>query len=238
MPRIRLFTAFFAFFSSPFGRLPSYYRACLIADNSIAVLTLFSSFTSWHQIRNVAARDSFTRSHKYNLMDTNEFNTPENPAIQLRAMVIDDSRVMRNMVMQALEKAELAVFEFTEAGTGSEGLDKFDADLIDIIFVDWNMPEMNGIEFARQIRSMPWAHHVPIVMITSEIGTDKQQNAYDKARISCYVTKPFTVEELQEKVGPVIAELEKKRGKSAPAPAAAAPPPAKQQGGFFTRLMN
>ncbi len=159
----------------------------------------------------------------------------------VRAMIIDDSRVMRSMIMQSLQKAELAAFDFTEAGTGSEALDKFDADLIDLIFVDWNMPEMNGIEFARHIRSMPWAHHIPIVMITSEAGTDKQQNAYDKARISCYVTKPFTVEELQDKIGPVIAAIAKKlRPPLAPAinAAPASAPPAKQSGGFFTRLLN
>jgi two-component system chemotaxis response regulator CheY len=157
----------------------------------------------------------------------------ENELIPLRALVIDDSRVMRNMVMQALGVAELAAFEFTEAGNGSEGIDKFDADTTDIIFVDWNMPGMNGIEFARQIRSMHWANHIPIIMITSETGTDKQQSAYDKARISCYVTKPFTTEELQEKVGPVIDGLKKRREKSAPAAAAPAAPKA---GGFFSKL--
>ncbi|MFT3745140.1 MAG: response regulator [Pyrinomonadaceae bacterium] len=145
------------------------------------------------------------------------------------------------MVTQALEKAMIADFSFTEAGTGSEALEKFDADKLDIIFVDWNMPVMNGIEFAREVRSMPWAKHIPIVMITSETGTDKQENAYEKARITCYVTKPFTVEDLQEKIGPVVAEIEKRRGnKSAPAAAApaTAPPPAAKQGGFFSKLLN
>jgi two-component system chemotaxis response regulator CheY len=160
------------------------------------------------------------------------------PMIQLRAMIVDDSRVMRSMVTQALEKAMLADFAFIEAGTGSEALEKFDADLLDIIFVDWNMPGMNGIEFAREVRSMPWAKHIPIVMITSETGTDKQQNAYEKARITCYVTKPFTVEELQEKIGPVIADLAKKREKTTTTPTLSPPPTAVKQGGFFSKLMS
>lgn len=164
----------------------------------------------------------------------------EKTLISLSAMVIDDSRVMRNMVMQTLQQAEIAEFEFTEAGSGSEAIGKFDADSIDIIFVDWNMPGMNGIEFAREVRSMSWASHIPIVMITSETGSEKQQNAYDKARITCYVTKPFTVDEIREKVSPVIEDIQKKREKSA-APVAAkptAPPPAKQGGGFFSKLLS
>jgi two-component system chemotaxis response regulator CheY len=164
---------------------------------------------------------------------------PENELIKLNALVIDDSRVMRNMVMQALQQAQLAEFEFVEAGNGSEALDIFDADKTDIIFVDWNMPGMNGIEFARQVRSMSWASHIPIVMITSETGAEKQQNAYDKARITCYVTKPFTPEELHEKIGPVIGDLEKKKQKTG-APMAAQPSaaPAKPSGGFFTKLLS
>jgi two-component system chemotaxis response regulator CheY len=161
----------------------------------------------------------------------------EKELIHLHALVIDDSRVMRNMVMQALQQAELADFEYEEAGNGSEALDKFDADKTDIIFVDWNMPGMNGIEFARQVRSMHWANHIPIVMITSETGSEKQQNAYDKARITCYVTKPFTSEELQEKIGPVIGDMMKKKQKTAPTAAPSVAPPAKT-GGFFTKLLS
>ncbi len=163
----------------------------------------------------------------------------EKQLISLRAMVIDDSRVMRNMVMQTLQQAELAEFEFDESGSGSEAIGKFDADKTDIIFVDWNMPGMNGIEFAREVRAMNWANHIPIVMITSETGSERMQNAYDKARVTCYVAKAFTVDEIREKVLPVIDELRKKREKTAaPAPVKTVAPPAKQGGGFFSKLLS
>lgn len=155
-------------------------------------------------------------------------------------MVIDDSRVMRTMVIQTLIQSEIAIFTFDEAGSGSEAIGKFDADKVDIVFVDWNMPGMDGIEFAREVRAMAWATHIPIIMITSESGSEKQQNAYDKARITCYVTKPFTVGEIRDKVGPVIEELILKRAKTAsPGPAkttGAAPP--KTSGGFFCKLLS
>lgn len=161
----------------------------------------------------------------------------EKQLVALNALVIDDSRVMRNMVMQTLQQAEIAEFVFTESGSGSEAIGKFDSDTVDIIFVDWNMPGMNGIEFAREVRAMSWANHIPIVMITSETSSEKQQNAYDKARITCYVTKPFTVDEIREKVLPVIEEIVKKRQKSTIA-AKPTPAPVKQGGGFFSKLLG
>jgi len=137
--------------------------------------------------------------------------------------------------MESLRKCELGEFEFTEASSGSEAMDLFDADKIDMIFVDWNMPGMNGIEFARFVRSSHWANHVPIVMVTSETGDAKQQDAFDKARISCYVTKPFTADELKDKIFNVVQDvLKRKSGGAKAAPASA---PAKQSG-FFSKLLS
>jgi hypothetical protein len=71
-------------------------------------------------------------------------------------------------------------------------------------------------------------------MITSESGEGKQKDAFDKARITCYITKPFTVAEMKEKLEPIIAKLTQKTG-GASKPAT--PAPAKQ-GGFFSNLLN
>ena len=156
----------------------------------------------------------------------------------IRTLVVDDSRIMRNIVMESLRKTGLGEFEFTEAGSGSEAMDVFDADTTDMIFVDWNMPGMNGIEFARFIRSSKWANHIPIVMVTSETGDAKQKDAYDKARISCYVTKPFTVDDLKAKIVTLVAEVKKKKAGSGVAAAPAAPAAAKPAGGFFSKLLS
>jgi two-component system chemotaxis response regulator CheY len=72
----------------------------------------------------------------------------------IRALVIDDSKVMRSMVMQSLQKTRLADFEFIEAQDGADALEKFDPDEIDIVFADWNMPNMSGIDFVREVRAM------------------------------------------------------------------------------------
>jgi two-component system chemotaxis response regulator CheY len=161
----------------------------------------------------------------------------EDPNI-IRTLVVDDSRIMRNIVMESLRKSALGEFEFTEAGSGSEAMEIFDADKIDMIFVDWNMPGMNGIEFARFIRSSQWANHIPIVMVTSETGDAKQKDAYDKARISCYITKPFTVDEIREKIYLIVADVLKRKSQQAAKTAGASPAVAPKTGGFFSKLLN
>lgn len=162
----------------------------------------------------------------------------EEEKVKIRALVIDDSRIMRGMVKDNLKKTELADFEFTEAGDGAEAINLFDPDKIDVVFVDWNMPKMNGIEFARHVRSLGYANHVPVVMITSESAEGRSDEAFDAARITCYITKPFTLDQVKEKVAPVIEKVVQHRlgGSSSAAAAKSAAP--KPGGGFFSKLVN
>lgn len=170
--------------------------------------------------------------------------TTENtqPKLKLKALVIDDSKVMRSLVMNSLTKTELADFEFVEAEDGSNAMDIFDPSLIEIVFADWNMPQLNGLEFARHIRAMRSARHIPIVMITSESSEDKQTTAYEEARISCYITKPFTVDDMKEKLTPIIEGISKHKKEEVepvqPVKKLVEPAPAKPAGGFFSKLLR
>lgn len=87
--------------------------------------------------------------------------------MDINALVVDDSGIMRKMVMRSLTESKPARFAFTEAQDGLDALEKFDAKKTSIVFVDWNMPNMSGIDLVREIRSTV-KHHVPIVMITTE----------------------------------------------------------------------
>lgn len=163
----------------------------------------------------------------------------EKKKLRLKALVVDDSRIMRSLVMDALRKSNLADFDFTEAGDGAEAMDRFDSEKIDIVFADWNMPQLNGIEFARHVRSMRASVRVPIIMITSEKAEGKQAKAYQEARINAYITKPFTPEEVANKLTPIIEEMSKE-----PEPAPVVAPVVTQQnkpantGGFFSKLLG
>lgn len=145
--------------------------------------------------------------------------------MRLRALVIDDSRVMRNMVMESLRRTQLAEFDFAEAEDGSDGLAKFNPKTIDIVFVDWNMPNVSGIEFVRKVRSAHKSCQVPIVMVTSEKSVGKVEEALDSAGANAYISKPFTVEYMQHKLSSLIIEIGTKQA-------------AKPAGGFFSKLVG
>ena len=70
---------------------------------------------------------------------------------ELKALVVDDSKVMRLMVMKSLRQSKLAEFSFEEAADGAEALEKVKAGDFNIMFVDWNMPKMTGIELVREV---------------------------------------------------------------------------------------
>ncbi len=148
--------------------------------------------------------------------------------MKLRALVMDDSRIMRKMVMESLLQTELSEFQFTEAMDGAEGLAKFDSAHFDILFVDWNMPNMSGIDFVRKIRSMPNTAHIPIVMVTSEKTMGKVMDALDNAGANEYICKPFTVEELSRKLKPLIQRIVTKSAATKP----------EKQSGFFSKLVS
>ncbi len=133
--------------------------------------------------------------------------------MDIHALVVDDSGIMRKMVMRTLREAKLADFTFTEAADGIEALEKFDPKTIDMLFVDWNMPNMNGIDLIRKIRSIE-KHHTPIVMITTESTIGKVDEAMEQVNVDKYIAKPFTAEGLQKRLGPLFEQMagQKKKG--------------------------
>lgn len=152
--------------------------------------------------------------------------------MMLKALVIDDSRVMRSVVMTTLRRSGLAEFEFTEAEDGADGLAKFDPQTTDIVFADWNMPNMTGIDFVRAVRAAHSQPRVPIVMVTSERTTAKMDEALNSAGADAFICKPFTTDDVEQKLSGILAALGAGPGAAAPA----TPAPAARPGGFFSAL--
>jgi two-component system chemotaxis response regulator CheY len=91
-------------------------------------------------------------------------------------------------------------FETTEASNGAHGLATLaQGEPPDVVFVDWNMPEMTGIEFVRHARKEPRYTPTRIVMITSENEVSYVSEALE-AGANEYLMKPFTQEGLIEKM--------------------------------------
>ena len=122
---------------------------------------------------------------------------------EVRALIVDDSSVMRKIVERALRQAGLESLVVHEAGSGTEGLDLLRGQQVDLILSDINMPSMDGLEFLRQIRLQNLAQGTPVVMITTESSEEHVRQAI-QAGARGYIRKPFTAEQVKERVLPLV----------------------------------
>ena len=127
--------------------------------------------------------------------------------MKIRALVVDDSRSMRRIVMKGLRHAQLAEFDFQEAVDGDDALEKFNPEEYDIVFIDWNMPKMNGIDVVRKNREEPLNDQVKLVMVTSNKTMDFVTEALDDAGANGFISKPFTPKDMRNKLETIIAEI-------------------------------
>ena len=115
----------------------------------------------------------------------------------MNVLVVDDSGAMRKIIIAALGKTELRGSRIVEAVSGKDGLDKFLDGNFGMILSDWNMPEMDGLEFVTRVRKVD--SRVKIIMITTEGTMGKLESALDQG-VDEYVVKPFTPETLDRKI--------------------------------------
>jgi two-component system chemotaxis response regulator CheY len=122
----------------------------------------------------------------------------------MRALIIDDSRSMRMILGKALN--ELGI-ETIQAANGRLGLEALhDTAHVDLVMVDWHMPEMDGYEFVCAARAEPALAAIPIVMVTSEAETDLIQKALE-AGATEFLMKPFTADAVRMKLEMIGIEL-------------------------------
>ena len=122
---------------------------------------------------------------------------------EIRALIVDDSSVMRKIVERSLRQAGLSALVVYEAGSGTDGLEVLKSKQVDLILSDINMPSMDGLEFLRQIRAQNLAPGVPVVMITTESSEEHVKQAI-LAGAQGYIRKPFTAEQVKERVLPLV----------------------------------
>lgn len=115
----------------------------------------------------------------------------------MRALVIDDSRAIRRLVGNILREMG---WEVTEAIHGLDALDQLKlSGCPDLILIDWNMPEMNGLEFIKAARAIPEYKDVPMMMVTTETEMERMAQAFI-AGVNEYLMKPFDKCQLLEKL--------------------------------------
>ena len=115
----------------------------------------------------------------------------------MHALVIDDSRAIRLILGRILVGLG---FEVEEATNGREGLAHFESGTApDLVLVDWNMPEMSGIDFVTAVRRPPYASTTRVIMVSTETEVPQMVRALE-AGADEYVMKPFTREVIIEKL--------------------------------------
>jgi two-component system chemotaxis response regulator CheY len=122
---------------------------------------------------------------------------------KVRALIVDDSSVMRKIVERSLRQAGVDLQQVVEASNGAEALGVLQQQEVDLILCDINMPVMDGLEFVKQLYGNGQTRHAPVVMITTEGSESHVVQA-----LSCgargYIRKPFTADQVKEHVIPVL----------------------------------
>lgn len=119
-------------------------------------------------------------------------------------MVVDDSASTRRITIRFLKLIGYEVI--FEAADGKEGLKKLKSKDIDLVITDWNMPNMNGLEFVKAIRADEKLKKIPVLMVTTRGLKEDVINAI-KVGANNYIVKPFTQDILNQKILQVIGLL-------------------------------
>jgi two-component system chemotaxis response regulator CheY len=113
----------------------------------------------------------------------------------VKILLVDDSRTIRNIQKSVL--MQLGHNDIIEAADGLEALEQYKKESPDLIFIDWNMPNMDGVTLVRKIREIDKS--TPLIMCTTQAEKSQVLEAI-KAGVNNYVVKPFMTESLAEKI--------------------------------------
>jgi two-component system chemotaxis response regulator CheY len=114
-------------------------------------------------------------------------------------LIIDDSTIVRKMIRKTIGMTAVPVGELVEAGDGREGLTKLKEHWVDLVFLDINMPVMNGVEFLEAVRSNPELKDTPVIVVSTEGATERIERL-KQLGIKAFLRKPVTPEALAEAI--------------------------------------
>jgi two-component system chemotaxis response regulator CheY len=126
------------------------------------------------------------------LLSKNKFAESDCGETMATALVVDDSRTVRTILGRTLKELGLEVLE---AANGREALEVVaeHKSAVSLILLDWDMPEMNGLEMLKRLRETPEFSSLVVVMVTAQSEMVHVAEALD-AGANEYVMKPFTKE--------------------------------------------
>ncbi|MBN2396966.1 MAG: response regulator [Deltaproteobacteria bacterium] len=119
----------------------------------------------------------------------------------MRILVVDDFATMRKVIKNLLKQA--GYNNIVEAEDGAEALKVLKSMKVDFVISDWNMPNMNGLEFLKAVRADAELSGLSFLMVTAEALQENVVLAV-KAGVSDYIVKPFTAETLNDKIEKIL----------------------------------
>lgn len=111
----------------------------------------------------------------------------------MKILAVEDDAVARAVLRQALKRLG---HDAIEAKDGEEAWRKLEADPVRVVVSDWMMPEADGLELCRRIRSRAGADYIYFILLTSRDATEANQAAAADAGVDDFLTKPLDVNEL------------------------------------------
>jgi two-component system, chemotaxis family, chemotaxis protein CheY len=118
-------------------------------------------------------------------------------------LIVDNSAAIRKILQPVLQQANIKLGKIYEAGDGKEELAALRSQPVDLILSDMNLPNIDSLEFLRQVRADTAFSQIPFVMITTEGAEAKVMDAV-KLGASGYIRKPFTPDVIEEKLRSLI----------------------------------
>jgi len=124
-------------------------------------------------------------------------------------LLIDDSSIVRKVITRTIGMTDIKVDSLIEAENGKDALEKLRDHWVDLVFLDINMPVMNGVEFMEVLRADPVLKDTPVVVVSTE-GSAERIDKLTALGIKAYLRKPFTPEALIEAVGHVLKQVKER----------------------------
>jgi len=116
----------------------------------------------------------------------------------LNVLIVDDSSVMRAMIIKTIRMSGLELGDVYQAGNGKEGLDAARENWVDLVVADINMPVMNGEEMLDQMKADPELSALPTIVISTE-GSATRIQRLEKKGVT-FIHKPFTPEIIRDAI--------------------------------------
>jgi two-component system chemotaxis response regulator CheY len=125
-------------------------------------------------------------------------------AAAIKVMVVDDQTSMRAMIRRALQ--DLGFKDVRDKPSAPEALSSIKTDRVHLVISDFNMPEMDGLQFLEAVRNDPVIGKTVFIMLTGSADKEIVQKAAALG-VNNYVVKPFAPAALKEKIERVFGEL-------------------------------